>query len=73
MLVLDFSMVNFIDSIGLGTLVSCLKRLGSREQLTIVGATGAVRRLFAQTLMDRVFALYPTLEAALADKPRNSA
>jgi anti-sigma B factor antagonist len=68
-LVLDFSMVDFIDSIGLGALVSCLKRLGSREQLTIVGASGTVRRLFAQTRMDRVFALYPSLEAALADKP----
>ncbi|MGF9762181.1 STAS domain-containing protein [Microvirga sp. 0TCS3.31] len=70
-LVLDFSMVNFIDSIGLGALVSCLKWLGNREQLIIVGATAAVQRLFAQTRMDRVFALYPFLEAVLADKPRN--
>jgi anti-sigma B factor antagonist len=64
-LVLDFSMVDFIDSTGLGVLVACMKRLG-KGQLSIVGVTGAVSRLFAITRMDRVFALYPTMDSALA-------
>jgi anti-sigma B factor antagonist len=64
-LVLDFSMVDFIDSTGLGVLVNCMKRLG-KGQLSIVGVQGAVSRLFALTRMDRVFALYPTMDTAIA-------
>jgi anti-sigma B factor antagonist len=64
-LVLDFSMVDFIDSTGLGALVNCMKRLG-KDQMSIVGVKGAVSRLFALTRMDRVFALYPTMDTALA-------
>ena len=65
-LLLDFSMIDFIDSTGLGALVACMRRLGSREKLSIVGAKGAVSRLFAITRMDQVFALYPTMATALA-------
>jgi len=64
-LVLDFSLVDFIDSTGLGALVNCMKRLG-KGQISIVGVKGAVSRLFALTRMDRVFDLYPTMDAALA-------
>jgi anti-sigma B factor antagonist len=66
-LVLDFSMVDFVDSTGLGALVNCMKRLG-KGQLSIVGVKGAVSRLFALTRMDQVFAVYPTMDAALAHK-----
>ncbi len=66
-LLLDFSMVEFIDSTGLGVLVSCLKRLGKGD-MSIAGAKGAVSRLFTLTHMDKVFALYPTVDAALAHK-----
>src|SRR5918993_4924810 len=65
-LLLDFSMIDFIDSTGLGALVSCMRRLGSRDKLTIVGAKGAVSRLFAMTRMDQVFDLYPTMDHALS-------
>jgi len=64
-LVLDFSMVDFIDSTGLGALVNCMKRLG-KGHLSIVGVKGAVGRLFALTRMDQVFTVYPTMDAALA-------
>jgi len=67
-LVLDFSMVDFVDSIGLGALVSCLKRVGRNGSLCIVGVKGAVSRLFSLTRMDRVFALYPSLDDALASE-----
>lgn len=64
-IVLDLSAVDFMDSSGLGALVSCLKRMGTRGTLAVVGAQGAVARLFALTRMDRVFALHPTVDAAL--------
>ncbi len=65
-LLLDFSTIDFIDSTGLGALVACMRRLGSWDKLTIVGAKGAVSRLFAMTRMDQVFALYPSMDSALA-------
>jgi anti-sigma B factor antagonist len=65
-LVLDLTLVEFIDSVGLGALVSCFKRVGSRGKLVIVGAKGAVSRLFSLTRMDRVFPLAPTVEEAVS-------
>ncbi len=64
-IVLDLSHVDFIDSSGLGALVSCLKRLGPRGGLAVAGATGAVSRLFSLTRMDRVFALHPNVDSAV--------
>ncbi|EYD76387.1 Anti-sigma F factor antagonist (spoIIAA-2), Anti-sigma B factor antagonist RsbV [Rubellimicrobium mesophilum DSM 19309] len=65
-IVLDLSKTDFMDSSGLGALVSAVKRLGSRGTLAIVGASGAVARLFQLTRMDRVFALHPSVDAAIA-------
>ena len=65
-IVLDLSKTEFLDSSGLGALVSAMKRLGSRGTLAIAGAHGAVARLFSLTRMDRVFALHPSTEAAIA-------
>ena len=64
-IVLDLSQVDFIDSSGLGAIVSCLKRLGPRGSLAVAGATGAVSRLFTLTRMDRVFALHPNVDSAV--------
>ncbi len=64
-IVLDLSATEFMDSSGLGALVSCLKRLGSRGALAVVGTKGEVARLFRLTRMDRVFALHPDLETAV--------
>ncbi|TNC66577.1 STAS domain-containing protein [Rubellimicrobium roseum] len=65
-IVLDLSATEFMDSSGLGALVSGLKRMGARGTLAIAGAQGAVARLFQLTRMDRVFALHPSTDAALA-------
>jgi anti-sigma B factor antagonist len=40
--------------------------MGARGGLAIVGAKGAVARLFQLTRMDKVFALHDDLEAAVA-------
>ena len=66
-IVLDLTLVEFIDSIGLGVLVACFKRAGGRGKLVIVGAQGAVARLFKLTRMDRVFPLYSSVDKALKD------
>lgn len=65
-IILDLSKTEFLDSSGLGALVSAVKRLGSRGTLAIAGAHGAVARLFTLTRMDRVFALHPSVDAAVA-------
>jgi anti-sigma B factor antagonist len=65
-LVLDLSGVDFVDSSGLGAIVSCLKRLGPRGNLAVAGAKGAVSRLFTLTRMDKVFTLHDTVDAAVA-------
>jgi anti-sigma B factor antagonist len=64
-IVLDLSATEFMDSSGLGALVSAVKRMGSRGTLAIAGAQGAVTRLFTLTRMDRVFALHPSVDAAI--------
>ena len=64
-IVLDLSSTEFMDSSGLGALVSVVKRLGVRGALSIAGAHGAVARLFALTHMDRVFALHPSIDEAV--------
>ncbi|HYF56220.1 MAG TPA: STAS domain-containing protein [Salinarimonas sp.] len=66
LVVLDLSEVTFVDSSGLGAIVSCLKRLGPRGNMAIAGARGAVMRLFTLTRMDKIFSLHDTAEAAVA-------
>lgn len=64
-LVLDLSQVNFVDSTGLGAIVTCRKRLGPRGRFAIAGAQGAVARLFSLTRMDKVFPLSASVSDAL--------
>jgi len=57
-LVLDLSDVEFIDSSGLGALVSTLKTLGGQGDLVICGVQKSLLLLFELTRLDRVFRLY---------------
>ena len=65
-IILDLSRVDFIDSSGLGAIVGVLKYLGQRGTLTVAGVTASVESMFKLTRMDRVFRLYPNVEAALS-------
>lgn len=69
-IVLDLSPTEFMDSSGLGALVSCRKRVGAQGTLAIAGAQGTVARLFALARMARVFAIYPTTDAPIAQMGR---
>lgn len=65
-LVLDLSGVDFLDSSGLGALVSILKAAGPQGAVAVCGARGGVLALFQLTRMDKVFALLPSRAEAVA-------
>lgn len=62
-LALDMAGVPFIDSTGLGVLVSCLKAARRAEgDLRLIAPSTQVRKLLRLTAMDRVFAVSETLD-----------
>ncbi len=65
-LVVDLEQVPFIDSAGLAALVSALKathRVGGDVLLS--GVQPQARTVFSLTMLDKVFAIHPDVEAAL--------
>jgi anti-sigma B factor antagonist len=64
-LIVDFKSVEFIDSSGLGTFVSTLKRLGSRDQILLCNLQPNVASTFKLTRMDRVFAIHNSVDEAI--------
>ena len=65
-IVVDLTDTDFLDSTGLGALVGALKRLRAKDgDLQLVCGPGAVRRVFAITSLDRVFAIHDTVDEAL--------
>lgn len=65
-LVLDLAGLEFLDSSGLGAMVSILKALGQRGVVVVCGARGGVLSLFQLTRMDKVFPILPGCEEAIA-------
>ena len=65
-IVLDLTAVRFIDSSGLGALVSSLKSMGKDGDLVVAGAHGSVASMFKLTRMDKVFRMYATADEAVA-------
>ena len=66
-LIVDLAEVPFIDSAGLATLVSTLKlvrRVGG--SVLLAGVQPQARTVFSLTMLDQVFSIHPTVEAALA-------
>jgi anti-sigma B factor antagonist len=65
--VIDFSKTGYIDSSGLGVLVSLSKKI--REQggeLRLAGLNADLQTLFELTKLDTLFAITGTAEEALA-------
>ena len=50
---LDFSGLDFMDSTGLGALVSCVKALGGNGEFVLFGMHESVRKIFQITRLDR--------------------
>jgi len=63
---LDLSNVDFVDSSGLGVIVTILKLVGKRGDLAISGAKETVLDLFRLTRLDKIFRLYPSSTEAVA-------
>jgi anti-sigma B factor antagonist len=65
--VLDLSEVAFMDSTGLGAMLSCLRSMKAKGgTLRVCNLTPEVRRLFDMVMMDRVFDIHKDVETALA-------
>ncbi len=69
-LVVDLHSVEFIDSSGLGVLVSMLKKLGTRGRLVICNLQPNVANTFKLSRMDRVFTIRPSVDEAFASLDR---
>jgi anti-sigma B factor antagonist len=65
-LVLDMACVNFLDSSGLGAVVSVLKHVGDDGSLHLCGVTPGVMAVLRLTRMDRVLRCFGSAEAAVA-------
>jgi anti-sigma B factor antagonist len=65
-IVLNCSAVRFMDSSGLGAIVSVLKLLGREGKLVLCGVTAPVVSLFQLTRMDKVFQMFANEQDALA-------
>jgi anti-sigma B factor antagonist len=65
-LVLDLEGVDFLDSTGLGTIVSALKRARTHGgDLRLVCTEGRIRRLFEITGLDKAVPLHGSLDDAV--------
>lgn len=63
--IIDFKDCNFIDSTGLGILVSTLKKcLGMQGSLKLCSINSNVIEIFTLTRLDKVFAIYNNWEEA---------
>lgn len=59
-ILLDMGKVEFMDSSGLGALVSMLKYMGCEKKFEIASLTPMVEKVFKLTRMDEVFQVYPS-------------
>lgn len=65
--VLDITALDYVDSSGIGMLVSCLtnaKKAGG--ELKLVGANPRIKRIFSMTGVDSIMSMYGTLAEATA-------
>ena len=64
--VMDLGRVTFLDSMGLGMLVTLLKTMGPQRRLTLAALNPAVKKTLRLTRMDTVFATSDTVDNAIA-------
>ena len=62
--VLDLGHVNFVDSSGLGAIVSSMKHLGKGRKMDLAALNPDVDKVFRLTRMDTIFKIYEDLDAA---------
>jgi anti-sigma B factor antagonist len=65
LVILDLSRVAFLDSSGLGAVVSVLKMMAAGRKLELSGLTPTVEKVFRLTRMDTIFTIHPSLPQGL--------
>jgi anti-sigma B factor antagonist len=69
-LVFDLSELEFIDSTGIGALVSCLRQAhGSEAEIRLCALTQPVQAVFDLVRLQRVFAIYNSPAEAINSYP----
>ena len=64
--VFDMSSLQFVDSAGLGAILSCLRKLsGANGDLKLCRMTPSVRSMFEISRMHRIFDIFATKEEAI--------
>lgn len=71
-LIIDFSEVEFLASVGLRILVDTHQRLVDTTYFAVVADGSATSRPIQLTNLDEVFALYPSVDAAIAERLRRA-
>lgn len=66
LVVLDLGSVQFVDSSGLASMISVVKRLGPGGSMRIARPAETVTSLLRLTRLDRMFASFPDVAAAIA-------
>ena len=70
-IVVDLTHLEFLDSTGLGALIGAHKRASEHDgSVRLVAHEGQILRLLRITGLLDVFAVYPTVDAAIADDAR---
>jgi anti-sigma B factor antagonist len=64
-IVLDLSQVDFLDSSGLGAVVSVTKLLEAGRRLELAALTPAVERVFRLTRLDSIFTIHADAASSL--------
>jgi len=65
-ILINLEHIDFIDSSGLGAIVTCLKRMGIKGQISLCALSPAVKSVFELTRMNKVFAIHADESSALA-------
>lgn len=66
LIILNLTNMKFVDSSGLGAIVSGLKTLGARGDLTLCCIDERIMSMFRLTRMDRVFKIFKTEGEAIS-------
>jgi len=66
-IIVDLNGLDFVDSSGLGVLVSCLRRVKEQDgTLRLVCSKESILKIFRITGLDKVFPVFATVEEAQA-------
>lgn len=64
-MVINLDETDFVDSSGLGVIISILKSMGVEGDVAVCNVNGPVSQMFKLTRMDKVIAAYPSEEEAI--------